>query len=215
MNTVAEGFHSLDPVRCQSLFAQFRRNNTWQVPTLTVHRSMGYMDDSHFTSDPRIAYMSGDVRRRWDPANDFRFRRWTHAQFEFHREIFNADKQLVGMMFRAGVPLLAGTDAMNPYGMPGFSLHDELALLVESGLTPLAACKPPRCAPRNSSAAPVSLAPSRPESVPTSSCSPPILSLTFTTRRKSRPYGSAENIWTAPRSTSFSPTPSTATAKQN
>jgi imidazolonepropionase-like amidohydrolase len=28
---------------------------------------------------------------------------------------------------------------MNPYCMPGFSLHDELALLVESGLTPLAA----------------------------------------------------------------------------
>jgi len=45
----------------------------------------------------------------------------------------------VGMMFRAGVPLLAGTDVMNPYCMPGFSLHDELALLVESGLTLLAA----------------------------------------------------------------------------
>jgi imidazolonepropionase-like amidohydrolase len=42
-------------------------------------------------------------------------------------------------MFRAGVPLLAGTDAMNPFCFPGFSLHDELALLVESGLTPLAA----------------------------------------------------------------------------
>jgi imidazolonepropionase-like amidohydrolase len=42
-------------------------------------------------------------------------------------------------LFRAGVPILAGTDAMNPYCMPGFSLHDELALLVESGLTPLAA----------------------------------------------------------------------------
>jgi imidazolonepropionase-like amidohydrolase len=97
------------------------------------------MDDSHFTSDPRVAYMSPEVRRRWDPSNDFRFRRWTHQEFEFHRGIFNADKQLVGMMFRAGVPLLAGTDAMNPYCMPGFSLHDELALLVESGLTPLAA----------------------------------------------------------------------------
>jgi imidazolonepropionase-like amidohydrolase len=28
---------------------------------------------------------------------------------------------------------------MNPYCFPGFSLHDELAMLVESGLTPLAA----------------------------------------------------------------------------
>jgi Amidohydrolase family len=42
-------------------------------------------------------------------------------------------------MFRAGVPILAGTDSGNPFCFPGFSLHDELALLVESGLTPLAA----------------------------------------------------------------------------
>jgi imidazolonepropionase-like amidohydrolase len=42
-------------------------------------------------------------------------------------------------MYRAGVPLLAGTDAMNPECFPGFSIHDELALLVDAGLTPLAA----------------------------------------------------------------------------
>jgi len=35
--------------------------------------------------------------------------------------------------------MMAGTDAMNPYCFPGFSLHDELALMVESGLAPLAA----------------------------------------------------------------------------
>lgn len=35
-------------------------------------------------------------------------------------------------MFRVGVPILAGTDALNPYVFPGFSLHDELALLVDS-----------------------------------------------------------------------------------
>ncbi len=65
----------------------------------------------------------------------------THVtvEFELHRNLFTADKQLVGLMFRAGVPLLAGTDAMNPFCFPDFSLHDELALLVESGLTPLAA----------------------------------------------------------------------------
>lgn len=33
---------------------------------------------------------------------------------------------------------MAGTDAMNPFCFPGFSLHDELAMMVDSGLTPLA-----------------------------------------------------------------------------
>src|SRR5271168_498709 len=139
MNLVVEALQSFDAAKCQALFAQFRRNKTWQVPTLTVHRGMAFLDDHKFTSDPRLAYMSAAVRNRWRPENDFRFRRWRPAEFELHRGLFSADKQMVGMMFRAGVPLLAGTDAMNPFCFPGFSLHDELALLVESGLTPLAA----------------------------------------------------------------------------
>jgi imidazolonepropionase-like amidohydrolase len=44
-------------------------------------------------------------------------------------------------MHAAGVPILAGTDLHNPYIYPGFSLHDELELLVESGLPPLAALR--------------------------------------------------------------------------
>jgi imidazolonepropionase-like amidohydrolase len=42
-------------------------------------------------------------------------------------------------MQRSGVPLLAGTDTPNPWVIPGFSLHDELTLLVQGGLTPLEA----------------------------------------------------------------------------
>jgi imidazolonepropionase-like amidohydrolase len=42
-------------------------------------------------------------------------------------------------MHRAGVPALAGTDTAwyQPYTYAGFSLHDELALLVQAGLTPM------------------------------------------------------------------------------
>jgi imidazolonepropionase-like amidohydrolase len=49
------------------------------------------------------------------------------------------ETELVGEMHRAGVRILAGTDLGNPYVYPGFSLHDELALLVRAGLTPLEA----------------------------------------------------------------------------
>ena len=40
------------------------------------------------------------------------------------------------MLYRAGVPLLVGTDAPEPQVTPGFSMHQELELLVESGLSP-------------------------------------------------------------------------------
>jgi imidazolonepropionase-like amidohydrolase len=37
----------------------------------------------------------------------------------------------VGRMYRAGVPIVAGTD-----GLPGFTLQRELALYVQAGMTP-------------------------------------------------------------------------------
>ena len=45
------------------------------------------------------------------------------------------------MMNHAGINLLAGTDLASSVIYPGFSLHDELGLLVEAGLTPLEALR--------------------------------------------------------------------------
>lgn len=39
----------------------------------------------------------------------------------------------------AGVTIVAGTDASNPFVFPGYSLHHELELMVEAGLTPMEA----------------------------------------------------------------------------
>jgi imidazolonepropionase-like amidohydrolase len=53
--------------------------------------------------------------------------------------LIRKEDDLVGAMMRAGVGILAGTDDANPYVIPGFSLHDELALLVAAGLTTMQA----------------------------------------------------------------------------
>jgi imidazolonepropionase-like amidohydrolase len=42
---------------------------------------------------------------------------------------------IVGTMRRAGVLIMAGSDSPDPYVIPGFSLHDELDLLVKAGLS--------------------------------------------------------------------------------
>jgi imidazolonepropionase-like amidohydrolase len=52
---------------------------------------------------------------------------------------FTGGLELVGRMHRAGVAILAGSDSLNPYVYPGFSLHDELELLVNAGMSPLEA----------------------------------------------------------------------------
>ena len=53
------------------------------------------------------------------------------------KRFFAKELEVVGALHRAGVPFLAGTDTVaGVYVFPGFSLHDELGLLVEAGFTP-------------------------------------------------------------------------------
>lgn len=134
-----QAYHNLDQKKCAALFAEFRSNETWQVPTLTVLRLWGNLDNAKYLSDPRQQYIDKRFRERWEQRIRFQSTHWTYGLFQMARDLFTMDERITGAMFRAGVPMMAGTDAMNPYCFPGFSLHDELALLVESGVTPLAA----------------------------------------------------------------------------
>jgi imidazolonepropionase-like amidohydrolase len=79
--------------------------------------------------------MSGFMRRFWDPKGPL-----IEALVETmagRKQIFKRSIEEVGKMHRAGVLILAGVDHPFPFCFPGFSVHDELALLVEAGLTPM------------------------------------------------------------------------------
>jgi imidazolonepropionase-like amidohydrolase len=56
-----------------------------------------------------------------------------------YRELYTGLLRLVGAMNRSGSVLMAGTDTGTPYVFPGFGLHDELELLVQSGLSTMEA----------------------------------------------------------------------------
>ena len=57
------------------------------------------------------------------------------------RREFAKFQELTGKLHRAGVPLQVGTDSPEPNVTPGFALHQELELLVASGLAPAAALR--------------------------------------------------------------------------
>jgi imidazolonepropionase-like amidohydrolase len=135
----AKALDSYSPTKAEALFARFAKNGTWQVPTLTVLRSIASLGDPQFTNDPRVKYMSAFVRNFWDPKNSPLVKSATAVDSASRKRIYQEDVKLVRALHRAGVPILAGTDTTNPYCFPGFSLHDELALLVDAGLSPMEA----------------------------------------------------------------------------
>jgi hypothetical protein len=126
-----------DEKKAHALFARFRRNHTWQCPTLTVLDNISHLDDGNLTNDYRMRYIDAEVLKYWDARTNPGI---TNTPPETWAVIHRTDRvrrDLVRNMHRAGVEFLAGTDTPNPYCFPGFSLHDELARLVESGLTPM------------------------------------------------------------------------------
>lgn len=138
-----------DERKAARLFEKLKANGTWQVPTLTVLHSIAFIHELDKAGDARLRYMPAWLRTQWKPQNDFRFRDSSAEDFEFGKRTFERRLRLIGDMHRAGVGILAGSDVLNPYCFPGFSLHDELEWLVKAGLSPLAALQ---AATRNAAA---------------------------------------------------------------
>jgi imidazolonepropionase-like amidohydrolase len=130
---------SYDDAKCQRLFEVMRKGSIRGVPTLTVDRAFGHISDDQFMNDPRLRYFHGEFHDWLTAKDDFRLKDYTADDYALERQLLEEKQKLVGKMYKADVSILAGTDTGNPYCFPGFSLHDELALLVESGLTPMSA----------------------------------------------------------------------------
>lgn len=118
----------------EKLFARFAKNNTVVTPTIATYRStIGSLDPSS-PPDPRSRYVAlslkKEAQKRAKPVSDEELGDWKRTFAEL--------REVVRQMHQSGVTLMAGTDVAGPR-VPGFSLHDELDMLVQCGLTPMQA----------------------------------------------------------------------------
>jgi len=102
---------TFDQAKAERLFHLYAQNRVAQTPTLHVLQTL------------------------WESNRDNL--KLNEQDMEYGKKIFAKDMAVVLQMKRAGVPILAGTDAQ--YSEGGKALHEELALLVQAGLTPLEA----------------------------------------------------------------------------
>ncbi len=121
---------------------------TWNCPTLVVTERFGHLDNpAALEKTAGLSYVAAAVRERWNPKNDFRLQSWTPEMFEKQRVANELRNKVVASLEQAGGKLVLGTDTGNPYVVPGFAVHDELALLVKAGLTPWQALRMATTAP--------------------------------------------------------------------
>lgn len=107
-------------------------------PTLVVWDRIGRVCEPAFPQDRRLKWVHPAYRQAWqhypnrygDPA----------ARLNLQRSVVEMKRCLARMQER-GLSIIAGSDTPFPYLIPGFSIHDELALMVDAGLKPIDALR--------------------------------------------------------------------------
>jgi len=136
--TLIELAETFDDQKCQQLYERLAANGTWHVPTLNVDAFYAGLESPRedWRDDPNIKYVPRTEVELWN--------RLEHDYFEglenYKQALqphFQKSFEITQDTHRAGVSMMAGSDA-GEYGIVwGFSLHDALQYLVEAGLSEL------------------------------------------------------------------------------
>jgi len=109
------------------------------VPTLVVHDMLARLDNPVLLTRPGMEDVPESAQSVRSVPSLLRRTGWRSGDFDAFRRSRRREDQFVREFKRAGGPIAAGSDAANQLLIPGYSLHEEMALLVAAGLTPLEA----------------------------------------------------------------------------
>lgn len=129
-------FKTQDDERRELVLKTLAENNTWQVPTLVILAEAEHKVYAREDYKKTFRYLPEPARSEWLKASEKRVEQppseegLAHARWAY---------DMIPRLVKSGIGIMAGTDMPLANLIPGFSLHEELALLVRSGLTPLQA----------------------------------------------------------------------------
>jgi imidazolonepropionase-like amidohydrolase len=131
-------FETYSQEKAGKVFAMLAKNHTWQVPTLSIKQDFMLSAQGKFLQDERLEYIPPSFRNVLGSPEYYKGKRPEEIQ-DLSRAV-EMSLSVVREMHRAGVEFMAGTDLPYP-ALPGWGLHDELALLLRGGLSPLEALR--------------------------------------------------------------------------
>jgi imidazolonepropionase-like amidohydrolase len=124
----------------RELAGELVQHDVWVTPTLAAGRTNESLGRVDYEQHPDRKYIFPGIWKTWDPKTGMRHP-LSEEQLEQAKLLEEKTAALVRLMQTGGVGLLAGSDsgASNSYRFPGRTLHQELELFVECGLSPMEA----------------------------------------------------------------------------
>jgi imidazolonepropionase-like amidohydrolase len=134
-----------------------KENGAFFTPTMTVydalHQIFAHIDnmkEAPLFKKSEFRYVPHEIMSEWTNPENEEFKivmsvkglssiKEMIPESARREEFINVSKKIVKAFHDAGVPMMVGSDSSDPGVVWGFSLHRELELFVEAGLTPFEA----------------------------------------------------------------------------
>lgn len=126
-----EGGGRPDGGRAARWAAAFLEAGVVLCPTLVVWDRLSRVNDAVFANDRRARWVHPGIRAAW---RRFPHRTSDPAERTARQAAAAAMRGTLGRLYEEGCLIIAGSDTPWPGLVPGFSLHDELSLMVDAGM---------------------------------------------------------------------------------
>jgi amidohydrolase family protein len=125
-------YDTRDPAACRKTIEAYQRNRVAEAPSLVGYHHV--VNGTEILADAMsMRLVPLVIRRNWQERLDSEIGRTIRSILS---PIVPLQAENVRLLHDAGVVLLAATDVGIPMLVPGLSLHEELVMLVQAGLTP-------------------------------------------------------------------------------
>lgn len=132
----SEAYDSQDDAKIDQVLATLQKNDTWQIPTLALNTGSTRRHFLRRDWAESFDLLPVDIRKSWSDGIES-FGNQPIPSASKKRSEWSLD--MIDKINTAGIPIMAGTDCPIFFLTPGLSLHEELAVLVEAGLSNLEA----------------------------------------------------------------------------
>jgi hypothetical protein len=126
---------------CAAVFAELAANGTWYVPTHVTRRRDAFAGHAKFREDPRSRFIPPDMQADFVRYLERIVAADSAARGATYMDFYLKGLAITGAAHRAGIPIMVGSDAPDPFVFPGSAVHDEMAELVAAGLSPIEALR--------------------------------------------------------------------------
>jgi imidazolonepropionase-like amidohydrolase len=128
-----------DHPACPQAFQRLIAAGVVQTPTLLVRERRAYAGDNPgWVQDPEFRAMPAGVRAEWS-SSLAAYLGASADRRQSRKSDFEHERWMTSQLIAAGAAVLVGTDTGTAFAYPGRSIHEELGLLVDAGLSPLQA----------------------------------------------------------------------------